>query len=465
MFRHKSGLIPLLATLFCLTQVAVLAQETSPYSRFGIGLVGDNNFIQNSSMGGLGAAYRSDKSYNFNNPASLSAMGYITMEAGMDGYNINRKTTLTSSKVSGANFKYLALTFPVTKYWSTSTGLIPFSQKDYYLSDTIASNGQRGISEYEGSGGLYNFYWGNGFKWKDLSLGLNVAYLFGNISNNVLSYPLDDNGNPDYASFAAWSSKSIQVKSFYWNAGAQYTLKLKEKDSVTTVAMILGLSGNPRFKIGDRSVQNASLYSVDSRNLAFKNEYQSISNFFEDLLVNNSYDVDTIKEVKNEKISVTIPGYFQFGVAFTDYVHWTVGTDFRYQPWSQYQGYENNSASVLYNSWRVGVGGEYQHRAQRNYNFFSKLTYRGGFYYKRSNIEIASNPIDEFGINVGFGIPVNFKFYTDFGSYTRLMPAINFGVEAGSRGTQSAGLIRENFVRFKLGLNLYTGWALKRRYN
>lgn len=464
MFRHKSGLLPLLATLFCLTQVAVLAQETSPYSRFGIGLVGDNNFIQNSSIGGLGASYRSEKSYNFNNPASLSAMGYITLESGMDGYSINRKTSLASSRVSGANFNYLSVTFPVTKFWSTAAGLIPFSQKDYYVSDTFVSNGQRGIAEYEGTGGLYNFYWGNGFIWKDFSIGFNIAYLFGNINNNVLSYPLSENGNPDLASFAAWSSKSVEVKSFYWNAGIQYH-KLLKKDSASRVKMIIGLSGNPKFKVGERSAISETLYSVDSRNLISKSEYQSIGDYFEDLLVNNDFDIDTLKENKNQKLAVTIPGYIQTGISFTDGIHWTVGADFRYQPWSQYQGFENNSSSVLYNSWRVGVGGEYLHRALRDNNFFSKITYRGGFYYKRNNIEVASKPIDEFGINVGFGVPVNFKFYTDYGSYTRLLPAINFGVEAGSRGSLSNGLIRENFVRFKFGLNLYTGWATKRKYN
>jgi hypothetical protein len=465
MSNTKRRFFPFLFLFFYLSLIAVQAQESSPYSRFGIGLTGDNNFAPSASMGGLGGAYRAPDGYNFNNPASLSAIVLTTFEAGVEGFSINRKSQGQTSKIGGADFKYVAVSFPVTKFWGTGVGLIPFSGKDYFISDTVRSNGQKGLAEYEGTGGLYNFYWGNGFKWKAFSLGVNIAYLFGNISNDALAFPLTESGGVDFASYSSWSTKSLQVKSFYWNAGFQYTNDFKYgANKEKAIRLTVGLAGNPTFKVGDRSVIDEALYSVDTRNLASKTRFQSIGDYFGDLLVNNPDDVDTLKYNKGVSAPLKIPGYFQVGFTLADSTHWTVGMDFRYQPWSQYQGFENNSSSVLYNSWRVGLGGEYLHKTTSNANFFAKLKYRAGVYYKRNNIQVASTPIDEFGINVGFGIPIRRKLYDEYGSRTVLIHSFHLGVEAGSRGTQTNNLIKENFFRLRLGINFNDNWFVKRKY-
>ena len=48
----------------------VLAQDNSPYSRYGIGDLVPSTNIANRSMGGISAGYTDYLSVNFNNPAS-----------------------------------------------------------------------------------------------------------------------------------------------------------------------------------------------------------------------------------------------------------------------------------------------------------------------------------------------------------------------------------------------------------
>lgn len=451
--------------LLLMLPLALEAQESSPYSRYGLGLLNDFNFVPSNSMGGLGAAFRAPEGISFSNPASISAINLTTLELGVYGYTMNRKTENASATSGKANLNYLSLGFPVGKRWAMAGGLIPFSRQDNFGLDTVDFNGNTGKIENESEGGLYNFYWGNAYKIKDFSLGVNIAYLFGSISNNTVTFPLDAGGLPDVNSFTAWDNNTLRVKSFYWNAGVQYHKKFfyGKAENKKQLKLTVGLSGNPKFKIGDRSGRDESLYMVDSRNLAFKGEAQSYGDFFGDLIINSPQDFDTVSIANDISTAITIPGYIQTGFTLSDSIKWLIGFDFRYQPWSQYQGYREEATATLQNSWRVGFGGEFLPNAKSDAKFFSKLKYRAGFSYQRTNIQVVGTPVNEFGINVGFGIPMLKRIYDEYN--TRIMIyAFHLGIEAGSRGTVTNNLIRENFVRFRLGINLNDKWFMKRKY-
>lgn len=449
--------------LFVLAVPAV-AQESTPYSRYGIGLLSDMDYVPSRSMGGLGAAYRSPEGMNFANPASLSAVTLTSLEFGVSGYTANRKTNTGSATVGGADPHYVSLSFPITKFWALGSGLMSYTRQENFATDTVDFNGNRGKLENESEGGMYNFFWSNAFRYKDFSVGVNVAYLFGNISNSTVAFPLDAGGFPDVSSFTTWSNSSLQVKSFYWSAGAQYHAKFRYgPENKKMMKLTVGVTGTPSYTIAGRTVSDAALYLVDSRNLTFKTEAQSFSDYFGDLQLSNPFDFDTISIVKEVPVSIKMPGYIQGGFTLADSTRWMVGVDYRYQPWSQYQGFRDGPADIFQNSWRVAAGGEFLPSVKQDAKLFARLKYRAGFSYQKTNLNIGGTSIDEFGINVGFGIPMTRRLFDEFN--TRLIIyAFHLGIEAGSRGTLNNNLIKENFVRVRLGVNFNDKWFMKRKY-
>ena len=109
-------------------------------------------------------------------------------------------------------------------------GVIPFSQKNYLLADTLTMGGQTNLANiFEGSGTVYTAYWGNGFKYKDFSIGFNLGYIFGNTSTSILTTPLDEDGALDGRGFAAFERADLLMRGLYWNTGVQYSVPLMRR--------------------------------------------------------------------------------------------------------------------------------------------------------------------------------------------------------------------------------------------
>ncbi|HUH74911.1 MAG TPA: hypothetical protein VLZ75_10975 [Chitinophagales bacterium] len=465
MQNKKNYLVGCLITSFFFFGTKIsLANESTPYAQYGIGLISDRDFVPSSSMGGLGAAYRSQDGFNFNNPASLTESTLTSFEIGTFGTFGKRKTNDGSAAIGTAGLQYLAMTFPVMKKrWGMSVGLLPFSSKNSYNTDSVNFGGNKGIIHNENNGQLYNFYWSNGFTYKDYSLGVNVGYLFGNLSNNTLSHTLSD-GILDYFGYGAWYNNTLLVKSVTFNMGAQYHKVFKyggEKNK--QLKLTVGLAGAPGYNLGSRSVLDESVLAVDSKLLGAKAESQSYKDYLSDLYNRYSENFDTLSINSDISTKIHIPGYIQAGFTLADSMRWMIGIDYKYQPWSNYTGYGIQRINTLQNSWRLGAGGEFLPSLKPGSKFFSRVKYRAGFHYSQTNLQLDSRSIDEFGINVGFGIPIVIRLYDEFN--TRMyVYAFNLSFEAGSRGTLNNNLIKENYGKIKLGINLNSAWFQKRKY-
>jgi hypothetical protein len=441
-----------------------LANESTPYAQYGIGLIADRDFVPSNSMGGLGAAYRSQDGFNFNNPASLTANTLTSFEAGVSGTFGNRKTSGGSEAIGNAGLQYLNMSFPVIKKrWGMAVGLLPFSSKNSINIDSINYDGNKGIILNENNGQLYNFYWSNGFTYKEYSLGLNIGYLFGNLSNNTLAYALQD-GILDYYGYGSWYNNTLLVKSLTFNLGAQYHKVFKYgEEKKKQLQLTVGLAGAPGYNLGSRSTLDESVLAVDSKYLGSKSEAQSYKDYLSDIFNLYSESFDTLAINNDISTKIHIPGYIQAGFTLADSMRWLVGVDLKYQPWSNYTGYGIQRINTLQNSWRVGLGGEFLPSLKPGSKFFTRLKYRAGFHYSQTNLQLGSKSINEFGINVGFGIPIITKLYDEMN--TRMyVYAFNLSFEAGSRGTLNNNLIKENYGKIKLGINLNSSWFQKRKY-
>lgn len=459
--------------LFILTVVVqqVNAQEHTPYSRYGLGFAFDNNNAQSAQMGGLGAAFQSGETVNYLNPASYAALQLTTFDGGFSGNFGKIKTQNSKAKQNSFSLNYLSLFFPIKKYWTTGVSLLPFSAKDYLISQTTSFDSSNAVRfEYEGSGALYNLSLGNGFRYKGFCVGFNLGYLFGKLNNNTLAYQLNKAGTAyDADSYTTWTFTNTKVSSFIWNAGVQYNLPIKsKKDSNKIYNITFGLSGSAPIKFGKTSYNDEGLYTFQSTSLANRNTDAGINDFITDYikpLTLTKPILDTLSEKFHQSVNVRIPATLEVGIIASRGIKWRAGIDFKFQPWSKYKGFEDNAASRLNNSWRIAAGGEFLPNDKNFSKFFTRIKYRAGFNYTQTNIKINNKAINEFGIDFGIGIPIIITTANDQGLLQKVYTyAFSIGLEAGSRGTIQQNLVRENFFRLKFGISLNDKWFVKRKY-
>jgi len=453
----------LLFAIFMAFSSISFSQESSPYSRFGLGNIQDLNNIASSCMGGLGSSFRNTESISFLNPASYSALRLTGFEIATtattsflktkEGDELNKATTFKG------NLSYLSLSLPINKFWGTSVGLIPFSVKDYVIRDTFITEdtlGSRLI--YEGSGGMYSAYFGNGFRIKDFSVGFNVGYLFGGLENYVMATPLDSSDAVDPYGNTSVNINNLRVHGFNWNIGVQYDARITK-----SVNLVIGLSGNAGTKLSSRNELRGGFFTVPNSFVTkYKTDNENIADF---LQIINGAGLDTISLI-NQNISLKQPSTINFGFTFQEKSTWKAGFDFRYQVWSKYENYETSSVAKFSNSWRVGFGGEWLPKSStQKTKFLERVRYRGGLYAQNTNLEINGQAIKEFGASIGFGLPMAASLSDDNGFIQRyLLHPFNIGFEAGTRGTTDNGLLKENFFRVKFGLTISDKWFVKRKY-
>lgn len=87
--------------------------DNSPFSRFGIGDISDNNFNHTRQMSGLGASYIDGYHINIVNPASYSFLNSTAFDAGVFVKRTWLKDNLNTNKIWSGNLEYLSLAFPL----------------------------------------------------------------------------------------------------------------------------------------------------------------------------------------------------------------------------------------------------------------------------------------------------------------------------------------------------------------
>ncbi|HRG42251.1 MAG TPA: hypothetical protein PLC27_12655, partial [Saprospiraceae bacterium] len=217
--------------LLVTTTVSAQQNDNNPYSRLGIGDINDNNFNHLRQMGGLGASFVDGYHINVVNPASYSFLNATAFDFGVFGKKTWLKDKENSNSFWTGNLDYISLAFPlrnpindlydgVKKDYklAMSLTLMPHSVVNY---DIAVNDSTSSVSpythNYKGSGGSYKLMWGNSIKYKNLSFGVNLGYLYGNLKyeNNVYF-------NDDDFVYNNLYSNQYNIKGFLWNAGLMY---------------------------------------------------------------------------------------------------------------------------------------------------------------------------------------------------------------------------------------------------
>jgi hypothetical protein len=419
-----SGLILLLCAQ--ITGVNGQIRVNSPYSRFGLGNLVENGMDPRiTAMGGLYYGLQGSNLINTANPASYAAFDSTSFvfDGGIFGILTGLHTAALSDQGSYISLSHLLFGFPVTKWWRTSLGILPFSYVGYDIYNTEQLEGITKVQNYyQGAGGLNQLYWGNAFKiGKKLSIGFNLKYMFGSIQHNRgISFP------DSIEMKNTFITGSIRPSDIYGEIGFQYRATLP-KDMFMVIGGVFG----PQVSINSKATYLATTFNGD--------------------ITTAQLLYDTVEIRLNEKGSFTLPIRIGTGITFGKAGKWVAGTDFLWQNWEKYK-YYGQSDSLL-NRWNIAVGGEYIPNSRSSDKYLQKVAYRMGFHFGLTPLNLMDKHIQELGISFGIGLPIK-----------KSKSTLNFAATLGRRGTSQNSLIQENFFRFTIGVNVNENWFLKSKY-
>jgi hypothetical protein len=431
---------------FCLLTLTLAAQPkfNDPYSRYGLGVITNPNFAASQAMGNLDAVFHDPYHQNTQNPAAYSFLRSASFEVGGNArYTTYEKGTAKSTGWSG-NLNYLSLAFPLKsiinesldKYVSPFTGgmsfsLTPFSTVGYLVRTTLYDPKYGGVnSEYSGDGGTYRANWGNSLKYKDVSVGINLSYLFGKISSQRNLTFLQVPG-----AYVESYADNTNMRGFKWTAGTLYdyafTTKNKGKDGKF-------LPSGDRLSVG--------LYGGGKTNVTFESEQL--------WLRARDADLDTLTTIQTVQKTGVLPSEVGLGIMYGRDNKWRVGVNYAQAGWSAYKNGLHPEEKFA-DTQSFSIGGEYIPNYVSYNSYFERIRYRAGFNY-------AADP------RIVNGEQLKRNVFTFGGGFPILLPRqqqsfINLAVEIGQQG--STKQLKETFFNINLGFTLNDDtWFFKRRF-
>lgn len=385
---------------------------SSPYSRYGVGLVNNCTNSTLATMGGVSYAMQSSNYVNFRNPASYVAFDSLSFvgDIAFCVKSMYLKTNTLSQKGTIGRLNYIAIGLPVTKHWRTSVGFLPFSDRGYNITDSREITNVGSVNyTYTGAGGLMQLYWGNAFKIYDgLSIGLNLSYLFGTLTS--VRY---EEFKGDYF-YNYRIAQNNYADGIYLQGGIQYLTKIGESHQLGVGAVY----------------ENAAYVWVKRNSLVnrYTGEYSSVVTY------------DTAYSILNQKGNMRMPQSIGGGLMYSYMDKLTIGVDVTWQNWARFS--LMGESDSLHNAIVTNVG--LQFIPDPNSGKFGKsIAIRVGGRFSTGYMQVNNTPITEYAINFGIGLP--FKTFS-----SRCI--LNLIFEYGSMGSLKHDLVRQNC--FQVGLNL-----------
>ena len=443
----RKALIGLLSIVYCQFSIA---QDNSPYSRYGIGDLVPSTNIANRGMGRISAGYTDFLSINFSNPASYTSfqalkearstklqLGRALFDVGInyDSRTLREPNNPTKFRAQNLLFSYMQVGMPLRSNWGLTFGLRPISRISYQIGQReripFTSGSDSVFTLYTGDGGVYLPNIGTAIKIKKLSIGVNAGYMFGKkdystrrgFENDTIEY------NP-----SNHETKTI-FGNLFFQGGLQYTDTINRKTILT-----IGASGNLETTLNAR-------------------QDRIVETFLRDASLGN-IRLDSVYEQTDVKGTLIYPASFTVGFTVASNrlpndkkASWLFGVDFTSTAWSNYRFY--GATDFTQNTWELKIGGHIRPVPKSGY--FSNVTYRAGFFIGPDYINIGKK-LSQFGATFGMGLPI-----ANSNRFQQQVTIINLALEYNKRGSNS-NVLKDDLFRVSLGLSLSDLWFIKRKY-
>lgn len=390
------------------------SSNSTPYSFFGIGDRVQSGYSVSRLMGGAGVASGSKGFVNNMNPASLWSLDSLDVlfDVGLD-VGINQLSSQgNSANTKFGNINYLAVGFKPVNFWGLSVGINPYSTTNYSIvENNYLPYGDLAYQKnFSGTGGLSTFYMMNSFSLGEMiSLGIRTSYIFGSQDITEEIVP----------------QENLSI----------YTIK--ESRFINSLYLDYGI--NLHKKLGNNFLALGFTFG-NSKKLNYRSES----------IIYGGGDTLDMSETTNNNLN--LPANYGVGFSFTLHDRLMLSTDYKFEKWSKYS---HTFATIeVRDQERYSMGLKYFVRAKntiRTEPLFS--LYLGGF-YEKSYMKLYGNPLDSYGANIGFEIPIR-----------RGMNYVRAGYSYKQSGTKNDGLFLIDTHSINLSVTLKDKWFYKRKFD
>ncbi|MEO8960913.1 MAG: hypothetical protein ABI325_03470 [Ginsengibacter sp.] len=434
--------IKIICLLLGILPIFCFAQENSPYSRYGVGNTVPLSNISNRAMGGISAGFSDPTAVNSLNPATYSDLIYTTLDVGFEynGRKIESKEPAANFLSNNATISYLQVGFPLLSgnkkanksktSWGLAIGLKPITKINYKIETKARSSFDSTTTVYEGNGGTNEFFIGTGLRLKNLSLGFNTGYLFGEKDYDThLSF---NNDTVDY--HKAHYGTQTRFGGLLFNAGMQYEIALKKNGKKNGVLRI-GAYGDLKQK-----------YSASK---------DDIIETYDESSTGTIQPIDSVFSKEDQKGKVQLPASLGVGFVF-EKEHFLIGADYVTAKWDDYRFY--GEKDLVKNNWTARIGLQYFPASIGTTGYFNFVKYRAGFSFGNDYVAV-QHSLPVYTISLGGAFPLKLKH----SFYDLQYSVMNFTFEYGSRGNNNNNLT-ENIYKVCLGFSLSDVWFRRQKY-
>jgi hypothetical protein len=295
------------------------------------------------------------------------------------------------------------------------------------LTDNIDSIGEV-RRDFKGEGGLYQFAWSNGLKYKNFAAGLNLNYLFGRQEFNEEIAFLDLEN-----SYTNLFQNSHSYKGFQYRIGLMYEHPLDLEEARANNEDPSRLVSIGAFYTGQGNLDSKSGIS----NLAYNGSIN---------------DLDTVLLVKDVAGELTLPSMYGIGLMYRHAGDFRVGVDYQGASWSDYR----NTArpDTLKDTKRFAAGVSWIPDADAITSYWQRVEYRAGFYTKTDPRVIDTEQVKETAFTFGATLPLIMQ---------RNIAWFQIGFDVGTR--KASDNLSDNFIRGKVGLVFNdNSWFIRGKY-
>lgn len=403
-----------------LSTVLTAAQEGtySPYSYYGIGLTKFRGTVENQSMGGL-RVFSDSIHVNLRNPAGYGKLRLTTYTAAASHTRAQLDSGQETEAAVNTSLDYLSIGIPAGRF-AFGLGLIPYTSVGYRILEVNNETANR----FRGRGGMNKVYLTTGFSvTRDLSLGIDLQYNFGNIQHNFLTFQ-------EGVQFGTRQIDRTDLKGFNLNFGVDYQTKI-----TNTLKLHAAATYAPEMAITAEQMRNVATIRFGTL---------------------GREEVTGETTVELPETTVTLPGQYTIGLGLGQVNKWFAGAEysglqtgaFDFNSGRTFREFSYEDAS------QYRLGGYYIPQYNSITSYFDRVAYRAGLRYEETGLRVAGEAINEFGISFGLGLPAGTNFSN-----------ANIGFEYGQRGTTNSGLIKENFFKLSISLSLNDKWFVQSRFD
>lgn len=422
----------LVSAFLFLAILPVSAQDVgvSPYSALGIGDLRSVRTVENQSMGGLGI-YTDSIHLHLNNPAALGKLGATVYSGAVSHREMRLETNEAQQNTSVTTLDYLAIALPLKlQRAGVAFGIKPYSAVGYTLEQQRTNTAGDSITNFfRGSGGINEAFLSAGIQLRrNLHVGVTANFYFGQLE-------YDRSEVTEGVTYGTLDARDSDISGFGFNYGLTYTPRLDAKHTLFLSA---------------RAETQANLVSTNEQRI--ETFVPLTGRTLETIDVNLDEDFLRFTEIK-------IPTTYSIGAGIGEDKHWFVGAEYSTQQFSQFQNDFLEEDNVEYeDASSIALGGYYIPDYLSIDSYFKRIVYRAGIRLDNTGFVVNNKPLENFGITFGMGMPLG-------GDFSSLFSNLNLGLEAGRRGTQMNGLVRESYFKVNIGLSFNSRWFQKRQIN